>query len=129
MTRNEILRRFPNATESFISRNLRDAGSEAGPQTIPAPQPEPDSGQPLERLIPGKEKSGGLFGKCAYVEFHVFSVQPCDWDNYWTKGLQDLLIEIGLLDGDGWRQLQGKVVPLKVNTRKEERTEIKIWYC
>lgn len=130
MTRAQILKRFPYASAAFLRANVDELSSGRAPAAggLPAPIPEHNPGQPLEPVVQGEAKSGGLFGARAFIEFHVFALQPLDWDNCFTKPLQDLLIEVGLLDGDGWDVLQGHVVPHQVHKKNEQRTEIRIWY-
>ncbi len=83
----------------------------------------------MDRVVSGEAPGGWRPGDCAYIEFHVYALQPPDWDNAFLKPVQDLLIEIGLLASDKWDQLQGRVIPHQVKKKNQERTEIKIWYC
>lgn len=130
MTRAEILKRFPNASAAFVRANADELSGRraSAADGVSAPVPKHDSGKSLEPVAQGEEKSGGLLGARAFIEFHVFAIQPLDWDNCFTKPLQDLLIEAGLLDGDGWDVLQGRVVPHQVHKKSEQRTEVRIWY-
>jgi hypothetical protein len=130
MTREEIRKYFPNASKAFLDANASDRPRRApGPGVVSAPEPEFPAGGPLERPAQGEAAGPHLFGERAYIEFHVWAVQPADWDNSFTKPLQDLLITAGLLASDAWDKLQGRVVPHRVKTKAEQRTEIKIWYC
>lgn len=130
MTREQLRARFPQASETFLRANADELPGRrgAGAARVSAPEPQLNSGSPLESAPRGEAKGCALFGERAYIEFHVFALQPLDWDNSFTKPLQDLLIEVGILAGDGWQQLRGQVIPHQVKTRKEERTEVRIWY-
>jgi hypothetical protein len=131
VTRAEILRRFPNATESFITANLSPGVTADKPDVdgLRSKKPEHHPGRPLDRPLSGETSGGWRPGDCAYIEFHVYALQPPDWDNAFLKPIQDLLIEIGLLASDKWDQLQGRVIPHQVKKKNQERTEVKIWYC
>jgi len=126
MTVDEIKLRFPHASYAFIRANA--TGCEVGASGLPATKPKPNSRLALDSSLPGKEVGGWLPPTRAFVSFHIYSIQPRDWDNTFTKPLQDMLIEVGILAHDSWKGLQGIVIPHKVKTKKEERTEIEIWY-
>jgi Holliday junction resolvase RusA-like endonuclease len=121
MTRDEILRRFPNASADTLKINADDPG-------LCAAQPERPARMPLERAAPGKEKGGdGIVAGARFrVQFTVFSVSPRDWDNQFCKPLQDCLIEAGIIPDDNWRVLEGSVISKKAKSKAEERTEITI---
>lgn len=125
MTENEIRRRFPNASAAFLRKNSDSQDRAAG---LPASQPKPDPRKSLDRVLPGKAAGGEVPARRAFICFHIYCIQPRDWDNSFTKPLQDLLVEIGVLDGDSWAEVQGIVIPHKVKTKKTQRTEIEIWY-
>lgn len=114
MNRTEILKRFPNASESFIRKNCAEG--------IRPDDPQPVKGKPLVRSIPRKET--GLLR--AHIRFVIFSRRPADWDNYHVKELQDLLVHAGILGGDHWDILEGSVRSEKAYSQEEERTEIVI---
>jgi hypothetical protein len=42
------------------------------------------------------------------------------------KEAQDILVTLGWLPGDGWNELTGSARSVRVRTRAEQRTEIKI---
>jgi hypothetical protein len=126
VTLEQIKARFPNASAAFIRHNL--TGCEPGSPRLPASKPEPDSRGPLDNSLPGEKTGRTVLARCAFIRFNVYSTQPRDWDNSWTKPLQDLLVEIGLLDSDDWKWLTGIVVPHKVKKKNQERTKIEIWY-
>lgn len=109
----ELKAKFPNASASFIQANT---------DGVCASQPERPQGRALDSDVSRKEKSGPR----VEIGIVVFSRRPCDWDNYFTKPLQDLLVTAGLLHADGWRHLGGRVSSRKVSTQGEERTEITI---
>src|SRR6185503_19425562 len=94
----------------------------AGPERLPSSQPQPAQGGALDSGVPG-EATGRVRTR---IVFTVYSCQPCDWDGYSVKQIQDCLVKSGLLDSDDWDQLQGEVISEKVHTREEERTEIVI---
>lgn len=118
MTRQEILRRYPHATESFISKNIA-----ANTEWLPAMRKERPQGNALERTGKGKEASR----PCLEIVFTIYARRPMDWDNWHTKCIQDCLVEAGLLHGDAWNELRGSCVSRKVHTTQEERTEIEVF--
>lgn len=124
MTREEILRRWPNASESTIRAN-QDRGS-----GIRSTKPERAQGKALERVVQREAESGSSSAQVNLgrirVHFTVYSARPLDWDNYRLKDLQDCLVLAGFLDGDDWNILEGKVTSEKVHTKAEEKTVIVI---
>ncbi len=123
MTPNEIRRRFPNATESFIQRNASNAHHDSGLRPV---QPKPDERLPLADPAQGKEESWHDAACRFEIVFTIYSVHPCDWDGYDIKALQDFLIKIGIVPDDGWKTLSGRVVSRKAATKAEEKTVISI---
>lgn len=99
---------------------------QGGPVGLRPAQPEPDSGGALERAAPGEAACGCGPDSRYRVTFTVYRVRPLDWDNSFTKPLQDCLVESGLLPGDDWRTLEGAVRSCKAASKKDERTEIVI---
>jgi Holliday junction resolvase RusA-like endonuclease len=91
-----------------------------------APQPERPARETLVSPVPGeaagRASSQGRFS----VTFKIFSCRPLDFDNAFTKPLQDALVEAGLLPGDDWRTLEGRVASHKARSKAEERTEVTI---
>lgn len=81
---------------------------------------------PLVRPTQRKEKSNSLPIKRTKITFNIWAVRPLDWDNYYIKYVQDLLVEIGALHSDKWDRLQGQVISHKANKKEEERTEVDI---
>ena len=121
MTRDEILKRFPNASASCIAVNL-----DCNPAGIRARQPKPDERLSLD-IAPEREEASwhDAAGRFEIV-FTVYSRRPCDWDGYDIKALQDFLVTAGILPNDGWRTLSGRVHSRKVATEAEEKTVIEI---
>ncbi len=115
MNPNQLKRLFPNASQSTINKN-RDQG-------VCPPEQKPPQGKPLVRA-PQREDSGGPFFE---IRFTIYSVRPNDWDNPWTKTLQDCLVRAGILHDDKWDVLQGKVISQKAYSKEEERTVIELF--
>lgn len=114
MTRDELIKKFPRASEAFIQANLerlRAADAERAPVV------------PLERAPSGKAAGRARLE----VRFTCYSRRPCDWDNLRYKDCQDLLVVAGILDDDSHELLQGSVVSRKVHSAEEERTEVEIY--
>lgn len=127
MTREEILKACPHASEATIRKTLAyhsqpTDGAQAHPERIRPQQPERPAIVPLDSSPLRKEASTGR----AQIIFTVYAVRPLDWDNYFIKPLQDWLAVAGLICGDKWNQLEGRVRSEKVSTTEEERTEIEI---
>jgi hypothetical protein len=121
MTYDELLKRFPYASSSFLQRNADDLRPRL--RTI---QSKPDERLPLDNLA-APEEAGWYDAPCRFeIVFTVYSRNPCDWDGYDIKALQDFLITAGIIPGDGWKQLSGRVLSRKAATEAEERTEIQI---
>lgn len=126
MTRDEILKRFPNASQSTIRANLSD---NSGLRPV---EPKHAQRKTLVDPSPGEKTGGAGVGERSpvanrfRVTYRVFSTRPCDFDNYHIKELQDLLVRAGMLPGDDWRTLQGEIVSYKAESKKHERTEITI---
>lgn len=95
---------------------------QVSPKGIPTQRTQPDKGSALERPLPRKEKSSLRFK----IHFDIYAVRPLDWDNHFTKPLQDLVAQSGIIPGDKWDQLEGSVASYKVYSPEEERTEITI---
>lgn len=119
--RHELLKRFPNASESFLRANS------AGGAPLCALHSQPTQGDALVSVAPrkGKGRKGAVLGVARRrITYCVFSVRPADWDGYSVKELQDCLVHAGILDGDDWHQLQGTVISEKAHSKEDERTEI-----
>lgn len=91
-----------------------------------SPNPQPAEGSALDCDVQGKTEGVVVPKRRARIRFVVHSTRPADWDNLSFKGVQDLLVEVGILDGDEWNILQGSVESRKVRSKAEEGTEIEI---
>lgn len=121
MTRNEILRRYPNASATFIRKNLTE--TDLG---LPDAQPERDQAPALGTAVPGKEEGVPR----TRVRFTGYRCQPLDPDNFagGTKDLLDGLRHAGLIQGDeSWRIIL-ETEQVKVSKRKDQKTVIEIFY-
>ena len=118
ITPNELKRIFAHATASIIKKNSKDKSS-----GLPACKPKRIERSPLECAGAGKGESGSRFE----IVFTVYSIRPMDWDNHFTKGLQDMLVVAGILHDDAWHVLQGSVISRKVHAKEEEGTTIEIY--
>lgn len=119
MTANELRRRFPNASPDFIKDNADDTG-------VCAVQPQPAKRVSLESIEAGEEACWHDVDAVFEIVFTIYSVRPCDWDGYDIKSLQDFLVSAGILPGDGWKTLSGRVYSRKAATKDEEKTVIEI---
>jgi hypothetical protein len=121
MTRNEIIRRYPNASEAFIKRNLSEAGHQLSDAKL-----ERDKAATLDGAILGKEKSAGR----TRVRFTGYRIRPLDPDNFaaGTKDLLDGLRHAGLLQGDEPWRITLETEQVKVAHRDEQGTVIEIFY-
>lgn len=88
---------------------------------------ECDPGSALEQTGKGEEAGGSGSARRFKIIFRVRSIQPCDWDNYRCKELQDLLVRAGVIPDDKYSILQGEVIPEKVCSREEEGTLIEVF--
>ena len=112
---------FPRASQSFLALN--------SPDLAPLPHSEiaeQDERKALDDIQKGTPESSPSHPRRFKVIFRVRSCQPCDWDNYRCKELQDLLVKIGALPDDKWCILEGQVIPEKVCSREEEGTLIEV---
>lgn len=125
MKSDELKKRYPNASISFIRRNSDDhnaslpteAGSKRRNETL-------DEGPQRKRASAKGVKSGARY----HIRFTVYSIYPRDWDNLAAsvKQLQDAVVEAGWLPDDNWKVLTGEAIPAKAKTRAEQRTVIEI---
>jgi hypothetical protein len=118
MTRNEILRRWPNASEATIRRNL--SPDCAVPDTQQREWPEG-----LARCDAGETQSAS----CLRVRFTLHRVKPLDVDAKYAsvKDLLDCLANAGIVAGDKEGQISLEVEQKKVRSFKEERTVIEVF--
>lgn len=124
MTREQLIAKFGNCSESFLRANS------AGDSRVRADHQKPTQGDALVRVAPrkGKGRKGAVLGvaRRRSIVLRVFSTHPPDWDGISCKEIQDCLVHAGLLDGDDWHLLYGTVISEKVHTKEEERTEIEL---
>lgn len=85
------------------------------PEGLPTTKQKQPARKPLERVAQGKDKSVPRFA----IRFEIYSRRPCDWDNYWTKSIQDGLRQSGIIHDDSWDVLEGSVVSKKAHTDEE----------
>jgi hypothetical protein len=99
-----------------------DRATKAGSSRLHTGEPKQDQ---RTRLVPRvRRKAEG--GESFKIVFRVYAVRPKDYDNIYTKPLQDLLVHAGCLPGDDWKTLSGEVISAKAKSEAEERTEIEI---
>lgn len=110
--------------DEWIAKSA-SSGSGSG---ICASEQECAKGKPLECAASGEKESSACPPRRVKITYRIYSTRPLDYDNYWTKCLTDLLVEVGILDGDAWNQLQGETISEKVHQKAQERTEIEIDY-
>jgi len=85
-------------------------------------EPKRDERAALDHKPARKAKDGPRFE----IVFRIYAVRPTDWDNWYVKLLQDMLVRAGILHDDHWRILEGRVISEKAKSQQEERTEIEI---
>lgn len=120
MTRNEILRRWPNASEDLIRANLDLAlGGE-----VPNSKPKHHKAPALHGTISREEKS--IRRTC--VSFTLYRAKLLDPDNAAgsVKDLLDGLRHAALIEGDEWYRIKLEVEQEKVSHYKDEKTVITI---
>lgn len=91
--------------------------------TVCSPKQKRIKRKALERTIPREDKSLSRFK----IRFTIYSIRPNDWDNAWTKSLQDCLVNSGILHDDAWNVLRGEVISEKVHRKEDEKTVIEIF--
>ena len=121
MTRNEITRRFPKASEAFIKANLG-----AGNIGLRPAASKPIERMPLDDANSTEEADWHNASSCFEITFTVYSVRPADYDGLDIKFLQDFCVKAGIIPDDKWSVLSGRVVSRKAATEGEEKTEITI---
>ena len=117
MTREHLKRKFPNASEAFISANSDQAGGVAqGAVVKPAVRHEPVEQEKREARHAGR--------------FHVrvvsFRRRLLDPDNLCPKYFIDCLRYAGLIPDDRAQDITLESRQEKVGSKAEERTEIEI---
>lgn len=124
MTREAILQRFPRASEDFIRKNLNETNhNNSRPSTSNPKQYQRDT---LECAVQGEETCWYGAAQRFEIIFHVYGVNPADWDGYHIKELQDLCVKAGILPDDKWSVLRGRIYPQKVGSKEQEATVIEI---
>lgn len=118
MTKEELIKRFPNASESFIAQNCSTG--------IRPNQPQQTQGCPLDSAPKREATGGGSVEGRFKITFRVCSVRPMDYDNASIKQAQDCIVQAGLLPDDNWKVLQGETISEKADQQINERTEITI---
>jgi len=121
MTLNELKRRFPNASAAFIQENLdSDDGGVCSKHSKRIER------MPLD-LNPEREEACWHDADASFeITFTVYSVRPCDYDGYDIKYLQDWLVSAGIISGDDWKTITGRVCSRKAKSKEEEKTVIEI---
>lgn len=119
MTREEILQRYPRATESFIRLNAHSDG--VAPRSV---------NQPDRRDEPVAEDAGEVAyqGRCL-VRITSFRRVLCDERNLYDKHFVDALKEAGAFVDDSPAYVQVEVSQERVTAPHEERTVITLSPC
>jgi hypothetical protein len=112
-----IKRKFPVSADT-AKRNAAGSGG------LHAVNQKPVERMSLDGASSGEEARWYGSARKFEISFTVFACQPCDWDGWDIKRLQDWCVKAGLLPDDGWATLSGGVKSEKVHTEAEERTEI-----
>src|SRR4030095_3437658 len=121
MTRNEILRRFPNATESFIRAN-------STPEPVAGlPVPKPKCRLQKDALVEGggKEKSQG--SPRLRLVITTARVSPVDPDNVVAKFLIDALRYEHLIKDDTLKDIILEIRQVQVPAKENEGTLVELF--
>lgn len=121
MNENELRRRFPNASPSFLKAN---SGHRV--EGVCAQHEKPAERVPLDDPDAGKEARWSGPSERFEIQFIIFAQHPADWDGWDIKYCQDFLIKAGIIPDDGWKTLSGRVISRKVSTKDEEKTVIEV---
>lgn len=116
----ELKRRFPNASSTFLRLNSSDTPG------IPPGNAQSDGRVSLVSKAKRNQKVHRSVAGRLTLRITVYAVRPADWDGWFTKPIQDGLRHAQLLVGDDWHLLRGEVTSEKVQTVGEERTVIEI---
>ena len=119
MNRNELLRRFPNASESFIKANSD-------------PEPSSPRKDAVMECHPGTEplaKGQGEKANPGRVHIRFVSVRKCllDPDNLCEKYILDCLRYCGVIQGDEPEKITLETTQRKAKKGEEEHTQIEIY--
>lgn len=114
MTRDELKARYPNASDSFIRRNLDAANS------VPNPQPEP----PVRNVAQKSDACEERGSKCIKVRVTSFRCRLLDIDNLagGSKFLIDALRYQGFIRDDSPDAIELSFAQFKVRKRSQEET-------
>lgn len=117
MTRNELKRRYPRASEAFVRANCSDG-------SLPDTKLERDKAPALPSAVPGEAKSV----QRTVVRFTGYRVQPLDPDNFAgsVKDLLDGLRHAGLISGDEAWRIKLETDQVRVAHYREEKTVVEI---
>lgn len=121
MNLNELKRRYPRASESFIRANLDADDTRLCPAAA-----KPVRRMPLDNEGESKEADWYFPAKRFEITFTVYSVRPADYDGLDIKFLQDFCVKAGIIPNDKWSVLSGRVVSRKAATEGEEKTIVEI---
>lgn len=118
MTRDEILARYPNASESFIRRNLDPAHS------LPHPQPQP----PVQHVPPPAHARQEGSPACLKVRVTSLRRRLLDIDNLagGSKFIIDALRYQGFIRDDSPDHIELSFSQIKVRHRNQEETVVTI---
>lgn len=120
MTRRELLRRYPNASETFLEANASD------PPGVPDPVAQPDSGR--ESARPDRGESPGPSRSRPRVKIYSFRRTLVDPDNLFVKPLVDAIRYEHLIEDDSLKHIVLEVSQRKVDKPEEEGTVVEIEY-
>lgn len=118
MTKNELIRRFPAASHSFLKAN--SAGD-----PLPDPQLKPALFDVSLAAASGKGKNTGRFHVC-FTSYRRKLISDRTNLEAGIKYFEDCLVYSGLVPGDSESEITRTVRQVKVATKAEERTEISI---
>lgn len=117
MTANDIKRKFPNCSTSFLQANLAVCNSDPMPVVERAPGDEPlaqDQGQ---------ERTTGR----VLIRFVVARKRLCDPDNVAVKSLLDCLRFAGAISGDEPEKISLEVRQIKCAKGEPEQVVIEVF--
>lgn len=120
MTREELLQRFPNASEQFITANThaRAIGIATSSQPKPTPRPRPLA------TPQGKTRHTGKY----FIRVTSYRIRLLDEDNLVAKYHIDALRYAGVIHSDAPDQAHIVTRQTKIAKKDQERTEIQIHF-
>lgn len=116
MTRNELQRRYPNASESFLRRNFDRAGS--APDAV-------DKSDSVHEPVAGDARKIAYQSRCI-IRLTSCRQKLCDERNLFDKHFVDALVEAGAFVDDSPQYVQVEVSQKLVQNDWEEATIIEI---